>query len=148
MRVDKCCLFRSIRSEVGLCKKSKEAKHERVWSCSIKPRSYSEYSSRLSPLLFLLPFHHKQEPAYLDCHRRLNYVQTAYVFCSTARHISYLGLWKIMPSVTQEQRTRMLTLAQEARNMSYSPYSKFRVGCAFLMKDGSYLQGCNVENAS
>lgn len=53
-----------------------------------------------------------------------------------------------MPKLSQEQRTRMLALAQEARNKSYSPYSHFRVGCAFLMKDGSYVQGCNVENAS
>lgn len=53
-----------------------------------------------------------------------------------------------MPGLSADQRKRILTLAQDARNMSYSPYSHFRVGCAFLMKDGSYVQGCNVENAS
>jgi cytidine deaminase len=53
-----------------------------------------------------------------------------------------------MPTLSTEDRKQLLTLAQSARDLSYSPYSKFRVGCAFLMKDGSFIQGCNVENAS
>lgn len=32
--------------------------------------------------------------------------------------------------------------------MSYSPYSKFKVGAALLLKDGSYVLGCNIENVS
>ncbi|KAJ1968106.1 hypothetical protein H4R35_006518 [Dimargaris xerosporica] len=35
-----------------------------------------------------------------------------------------------------------------ARNHSYSPYSKFRVGSALVTNDGTVYTGCNVENAS
>lgn len=38
--------------------------------------------------------------------------------------------------------------ALEAFQNSYSPYSKFGVGAAILMKDGTIIQGTNVENAS
>ena len=31
---------------------------------------------------------------------------------------------------------------------SYSPYSNFKVGASLLLKDGRYILGCNVENAS
>lgn len=36
----------------------------------------------------------------------------------------------------------------EALELSYSPYSKFRVGCAILLKDGNIILGANIENAS
>ncbi|XP_023344706.1 cytidine deaminase [Eurytemora carolleeae] len=35
-----------------------------------------------------------------------------------------------------------------ARQMSYSPYSKFKVGAAILCSDGIVVTGCNIENAS
>ncbi|HLS99885.1 MAG TPA: cytidine deaminase [Acholeplasma sp.] len=35
-----------------------------------------------------------------------------------------------------------------AQSRAYAPYSNFKVGAAILMKDGSYVYGCNVENAS
>lgn len=35
-----------------------------------------------------------------------------------------------------------------ARDLSYSPYSKFRVGAVILTGDGEYVQGANIENAS
>jgi cytidine deaminase len=35
-----------------------------------------------------------------------------------------------------------------AKEHSYSPYSKFRVGAALLTKSGKIYPGCNVENAS
>ena len=36
----------------------------------------------------------------------------------------------------------------EALELSYSPYSHFRVGAAILLKDGNIIQGANIENAS
>lgn len=47
-----------------------------------------------------------------------------------------------------EQREQLLTLAQEARDRSYSPYSHYAVGAALLTKDGKVYQGCNIESAS
>lgn len=38
--------------------------------------------------------------------------------------------------------------AKIARTRTYSPYSKFGVGAAILLKDGTVIHGCNIENAS
>ena len=38
--------------------------------------------------------------------------------------------------------------AIDARNLSYSPYSKFKVGAALLCKDGKVFLGANIENSS
>ena len=35
-----------------------------------------------------------------------------------------------------------------AREKAYVPYSRFKVGAAILLKDGTYIHGCNVENGS
>ncbi len=43
---------------------------------------------------------------------------------------------------------KLTKAAVEAMNNSYSPYSNFKVGASLLMKDGTILKGCNVENAS
>jgi len=44
--------------------------------------------------------------------------------------------------------SRLLAAALKAATLSYSPYSKFRVGAALLTKSGKIISGCNVENAS
>lgn len=36
----------------------------------------------------------------------------------------------------------------EARKQAYIPYSKFAVGAAILLKDGTIIKGANIENAS
>lgn len=41
----------------------------------------------------------------------------------------------------------LIRLALEARQMSYSPYSGFKVGAALLTKSGKVYKGCNIENA-
>ncbi len=38
--------------------------------------------------------------------------------------------------------------ALAARENAHAPYSKFKVGAAFLLADGSTVAGCNVENSS
>ncbi len=42
----------------------------------------------------------------------------------------------------------MIKLAKEAMENTYSPYSKFPVGAAIEMNDGTIFKGANVENAS
>ncbi len=42
----------------------------------------------------------------------------------------------------------LIKASKEAMNNSYSPYSNFKVGASLLLKDGTILKGCNVENAS
>lgn len=43
---------------------------------------------------------------------------------------------------------KLIHMAFVAREKAYVPYSGFKVGAAILLKDGSYICGCNVENAS
>ncbi len=42
----------------------------------------------------------------------------------------------------------LIEKAFEAREASYSPYSKYKVGAALLTKGGKIYKGCNIENAS
>lgn len=42
----------------------------------------------------------------------------------------------------------LLSFALEAAARAYSPYSRYRVGAAFLFADDKVIQSCNVENAS
>ena len=42
----------------------------------------------------------------------------------------------------------LLAIAEEARELAYSPYSGITVGAALLTKDGKIFKGANIENAS
>ncbi|KAI8093614.1 cytidine deaminase [Halteromyces radiatus] len=53
-----------------------------------------------------------------------------------------------MNHISKENLDLLFKYALEAKETSYSPYSKFRVGAALLTKDGTWYKGCNVENAS
>jgi len=50
--------------------------------------------------------------------------------------------------LTSAQKTQLRVLATAAAEHSYSPYSRFRVGAAMLLTDGTTVTGCNVENCS
>lgn len=50
-----------------------------------------------------------------------------------------------MVNYTEEQKFNFVL---EARNRTYSPYSKFGVGACAIMRDGKVYYGCNIENAS
>ncbi len=54
----------------------------------------------------------------------------------------------ITVELTPALKATLLEKAAEAKQNSYSPYSKFRVGAALLTVSGEVYTGCNVENAS
>lgn len=45
-----------------------------------------------------------------------------------------------------EAQKKVIEAAVDAINTSYSPYSKFAVGAALLLDDGSIIKGSNQEN--
>ncbi|KZV60420.1 cytidine deaminase [Peniophora sp. CONT] len=51
-------------------------------------------------------------------------------------------------SFSSPDRQRLIEAAISAKDGSYSPYSKFRVGAALLSADGQIIKGANIENAS
>ncbi|KZO92834.1 cytidine deaminase [Calocera viscosa TUFC12733] len=53
-----------------------------------------------------------------------------------------------MTGLSTEDRDKLIAAAIEAKEGSYSPYSKFRVGAAFMTPSGAIIKGANIENAS
>lgn len=53
-----------------------------------------------------------------------------------------------MNHLSADLQAKLLQAAREARQHSYSPYSKFKVGAAILDDAGRIHAGCNVENAA
>jgi len=47
-----------------------------------------------------------------------------------------------------ELLNKAFSAAVAARDNAHAPYSKFKVGAALLLADGSIVAGCNVENSS
>ena len=43
------------------------------------------------------------------------------------------------------ENRELMYLAENAKQKSYSPYSKFKVGAALLTKDGKLYVGANIE---
>lgn len=43
---------------------------------------------------------------------------------------------------------KLVEKAEKAMKNAYVPYSRFKVGAALLMADGSVYTGCNIENSS
>ena len=52
-----------------------------------------------------------------------------------------------MTELSEEDR-QLVEAAKQATDSSYAPYSKFRVGAAVRLKDGTVVAGANQENAA
>lgn len=52
------------------------------------------------------------------------------------------------PKEMTPQDQELVKAANEARQGSYSPYSKFQVGAALLLENGIIVKGANQENAA
>ena len=50
--------------------------------------------------------------------------------------------------MSEMEVTALVARAREAARHAHAPYSRFAVGAALLMTDGSVVTGANVENAS
>lgn len=59
--------------------------------------------------------------------------------------LSTIAMERDASSVSDEA---LLSMARQAMERSYSPYSGYPVGAALLCADGRVYQGCNIENAS
>jgi cytidine deaminase len=49
---------------------------------------------------------------------------------------------------TNDEGTRLIAAARDAAKHAHAPYSRFGVGAALLLTDGSIVTGTNFENAS
>ena len=51
-------------------------------------------------------------------------------------------------TITQIEKQSLIDMANDVRQHSYAPYSKYRVGAAVRTKSGRVFTGVNVENAA
>lgn len=51
-------------------------------------------------------------------------------------------------NLSRSQVQQVIATARETSKLAYAPYSRYRVGAALLMGDGSIVGGTNVENSS
>ncbi|MDP1779370.1 MAG: cytidine deaminase [Anaerolineales bacterium] len=51
-------------------------------------------------------------------------------------------------NLTNEERQKLINLANKARHRAYAPYSNYPVGAALRTKTGRIYTGVNVENAA
>ena len=61
----------------------------------------------------------------------------------TIDYIEYASVHEMEP-----QDRELVAAATAARAGSYSPYSKFRVGAALRLADGTIVKGANQENVA
>jgi cytidine deaminase len=84
--------------------------------------------------------------AFFTC--KSNDFEKIFLFLKTMTHkritIDYIEYSAVGEMDPQDQE--VVAAALEARKGSYSPYSKFRVGAALRLADGTIVQGANQEN--
>lgn len=50
--------------------------------------------------------------------------------------------------INKKEEEKLFKLSKEVSENSYSPYSKFKVGCSLIDTNGNIFTGTNIENAS
>jgi len=50
--------------------------------------------------------------------------------------------------ISKDVQEKLIQLAKEAQEKSYTPYSQFPVGAALITEDGDIFTGANIENIS
>lgn len=97
----------------------------------------------------------ERELAFLSVHSALHLLgydhmdrdEEKRMFALQETILTEMGVSK-MPMLSEEEKKKMLELACEAMERSYSPYSRFRVGACLKASSGKYYLGCNIENAA
>lgn len=96
-------------------------------------------------LCHLMGYDHMQEEDKKKMRSREEEILSSLSISRTADADRNDDTMSVQPAVSDET---LLSLAREAMNRSYSPYSHYPVGAALLAKDGRIFTGCNIENAS